>query len=62
MIIEKDMTNACSRNGKIENVSVGEIADVQDAMKQLIVDSCIHQPKHSLSFHSDCRYGSYPSR
>ena len=39
----------CPQTGKIKNVEVGEIHDVQKEMKQLIIDSCIDDATKSAT-------------
>lgn len=39
-IVERAL-HTCPQTGKIKNVEVGEIHDVQEEMKQLVIDICI---------------------
>ena len=49
VITEKETTHAFSQNGKTKSVSVGGITNVQEEMKQVIVDSCIEDATKSAT-------------
>lgn len=49
VVIERDTKHTCQQNGKVRSVEVGEINDVQEEMKQMIIDSCIDDATKSAT-------------